>query len=219
MPAVAQTTNQTPALDARANPIAYLKAHHRSFPEKDRMFIGSLIKADARYGLTQKQEFWAKKLATQHAEGPKDAPKEQVGSLDAIETMINSAKKTGLKHPRITIETPDGDRIQISMAGTKSRYAGSLNVTDGGSFGSNVWYGRVSKGTFVMNTGLAESNPRELARVAGFLVRLADNPTETISAYGKRSGYCACCNRKLTDPESLARGVGPVCASNFGLGR
>jgi hypothetical protein len=30
-------------------------------------------------------------------------------------------------------------------------------------------------------------------------------------------GRCACCGRKLTTPESVARGIGPECASKLGM--
>lgn len=33
------------------------------------------------------------------------------------------------------------------------------------------------------------------------------------SAFGIRTGTCAICARTLTDPESIARGIGPVCVS------
>lgn len=33
--------------------------------------------------------------------------------------------------------------------------------------------------------------------------------------YGKRTGRCMVCTRKLTNPESVANGIGPVCARRF----
>jgi hypothetical protein len=35
-------------------------------------------------------------------------------------------------------------------------------------------------------------------------------------AYGRKTGCCAICSRTLTDPESVARGIGPICAERFG---
>lgn len=34
--------------------------------------------------------------------------------------------------------------------------------------------------------------------------------------FGHTTGTCLVCARTLTDPESVARGIGPVCASRFG---
>lgn len=36
---------------------------------------------------------------------------------------------------------------------------------------------------------------------------------EQAKAYGVRTGVCGCCGRELTNPESIDRGIGPVCAS------
>ena len=36
-----------------------------------------------------------------------------------------------------------------------------------------------------------------------------------IMAHGKLSGRCCSCGRDLTDPESIERGIGPICAGKF----
>lgn len=35
------------------------------------------------------------------------------------------------------------------------------------------------------------------------------------SAYGRRTGRCGICGRELTDPVSIERGIGPICADKF----
>lgn len=44
------------------------------------------------------------------------------------------------------------------------------------------------------------------------LALLAENPTAYSAEYGKHTGTCGVCSRLLSDPESVARGIGPVCA-------
>jgi hypothetical protein len=34
--------------------------------------------------------------------------------------------------------------------------------------------------------------------------------------YGRATGNCSCCGRELTDPASIAAGIGPVCAEKYG---
>ena len=34
--------------------------------------------------------------------------------------------------------------------------------------------------------------------------------------HGLETGNCSCCNRLLTDPESVRKGIGPICESRFG---
>lgn len=47
------------------------------------------------------------------------------------------------------------------------------------------------------------------------LALLAINPTSYSAEYGKHTGTCGVCARLLSDPESVARGIGPVCASRL----
>lgn len=47
--------------------------------------------------------------------------------------------------------------------------------------------------------------------------RLCENPEETLRAEGRRTGTCCMCGRGLTDERSVNLGMGPVCASRWGL--
>lgn len=38
---------------------------------------------------------------------------------------------------------------------------------------------------------------------------------EQAAAYGRTFGHCVVCGRLLTDPESIAAGIGPVCRERF----
>lgn len=53
----------------------------------------------------------------------------------------------------------------------------------------------------------------DIVAAARFLVRNAANIGEYGRQYALQSGKCYVCNRKLTTPESIAAGIGPVCAS------
>jgi hypothetical protein len=58
-----------------------------------------------------------------------------------------------------------------------------------------------------------EGRYNDIMAAARFLVRNAANIGEYGRQYALRSGKCYVCNRKLTTPESIAAGIGPVCAS------
>lgn len=47
------------------------------------------------------------------------------------------------------------------------------------------------------------------------LARIAQDPIAASREYGKRTGTCGACSRTLTNPESIALGIGPVCARRF----
>jgi hypothetical protein len=50
-----------------------------------------------------------------------------------------------------------------------------------------------------------------------YKLTLADKLTEEQAAmFGKKTGHCCICSKLLTNPESVAKGIGPVCADNMG---
>ena len=57
-----------------------------------------------------------------------------------------------------------------------------------------------------------------LSRKQWFWVdQLASRAIKATADYGKRTGKCYLCHRKLTDPKSVRYGYGPICANNNGL--
>ena len=50
---------------------------------------------------------------------------------------------------------------------------------------------------------------------ADVLLGLDMNPKEAAVRFGKHFTICACCGAPLSDPDSIAAGVGPVCATRF----
>jgi hypothetical protein len=46
--------------------------------------------------------------------------------------------------------------------------------------------------------------------------RLEADPDQAMTDYGLQSGVCGKCHSPLTNPESLARGIGPVCLRKLG---
>jgi hypothetical protein len=47
------------------------------------------------------------------------------------------------------------------------------------------------------------------------LAAIAADPKAAVIAYGRKTGTCGCCGRKLTNPVSIEAGIGPICASKF----
>lgn len=75
------------------------------------------------------------------------------------------------------------------------------------------WAGR----TFVEVQASEEFWPlRSRAARDAVLAKIAADVQGAMLAYGREIGRCGHCNRTLTDPESIARGIGPVCAGKMG---
>ena len=47
------------------------------------------------------------------------------------------------------------------------------------------------------------------------LTTIASDPKTAAMRYGQELGVCGVCGRTLTDPESIAKGIGPVCEGRF----
>lgn len=189
-----------------------------ALPEKDQSFAKSLLQNIARYGsATPKQDYWINTLierATNAALGiaPAQAPEAQVGSFGKVYALFAKAKQN-LKFPKLRLAIGN-QPVVLALSGEKAKVKGVINVTDGGPYGANKWYGRVSEdGTWKQGFG---SFP-ELPKVAELLQRLGESPEDTAAEYGLLTGYCCFCNRKLTDEKSTAVGFGSTCASQWGL--
>ncbi len=136
------------------------------------------------------------------AEAERDLERQEVGRRFAA---------AGLKHPKIRLESDRGQYLVLARCGENSRYAGQVQITDGGPFGQSRYFGRI-------DAAGALTNGRDMNEdVAATLRNLAANPAEMASIYGRRTGACCFCGRPLEDARSIAVGYGPVCAEKFGL--
>lgn len=185
-------------------------------PAKDQDFAASMVKNIEKYnGATPKQKYWVAQLIAR-AQNPQAAtpqPTQAVGSFTKVYALFAVAKKT-LKFPKVRLQVADTLPVVLSMAGAKSKYEGTINVTDGGPFGQNKWYGRVAAdGTWTQGKMAFP----EMGQVETLLKKLGESPEATAAEYGQLTGYCCFCNRSLTDEKSTAVGYGPVCAAKFGL--
>lgn len=51
---------------------------------------------------------------------------------------------------------------------------------------------------------------------SGLLAEVERDPKEAAVAYGRATGRCSVCGRELTDPESIAKSLGPICEQLMG---
>lgn len=120
--------------------------------------------------------------------------------ISKIEALFDTARENGLKKLKFRTEACD-----ISPAPEHGRNAGSLYVTKNGEY-----FGKISGGKFFAT----REAPPEIGK---HLEELAADPLAVGIAYGKQTGKCCACGRELTDPESVKRGIGPICEGNWGL--
>lgn len=162
------------------------------------------------YG-SSKQEFWARVIVSEkHPEFngggvSRPEPKTEAVDVSAIVELLDTAKEN-LKWPKIRLHG-----LSFSLAGERAKAPGTVNVTDGGPYGRNEWYGRIERdGTWTLS---AKATPEIIERVKAF----AADPAKVGGEHGHTHGECCFCGTALSDERSTHHGYGPTCAKNWKL--
>jgi hypothetical protein len=115
--------------------------------------------------------------------------------LSPIRTMFETARASGYKMP---VYRAAG--LVINRASDYGRNPGALYVkNDQGDY--------LGKIVGTQYTG----------KPAPALTAIAADPRGEAIKYGQRTGTCSCCGRTLTNEGSIDAGIGPICASKWGL--
>ncbi len=128
--------------------------------------------------------------------------------LVKIFAMFENAKGK-LKHPAIRLAT-ENQHLHLSLAGAASKNAGCVYVKQASGFDAD-YYGKISPDGQFMKV---RSCP---ATVEPLLQAFANDPEGIATKYGRLTGCCSFCGRKLTDKRSTMVGYGPTCADKFGM--
>jgi len=201
----------------KLTPEQKIMAEADEFYETD---LGSYLFAKAREGnkfavsLRQALEGWGKLSAKQIAALEKmkardEAPTEDLFLLPIL-TLMQKAKQH-LQYPKIRLRDASGAKVVLSMAGDRSRNPGTINITDGGPFGENIWYGSITLDGQFKGSRMASDEVKSLLKA------LAKDPSAVTAIQGRQIGSCCYCGKELTDARSLEAGYGPTCADHFGL--
>jgi len=161
--------------------------------------------------LSSEQMFWVHTLVVEFENKKNNVPKPaaNVGSMKKVIEMFNHAKSY-LKYPRIWLKV-DGVKIRLSLAGSKSKYEGSIQIKADLGGPDREWLGRVSpEGEFV-------AGRQTLPNLRNFLQAFANDPVTVAKEYGLLMGSCCFCNKTIWTEESKAVGYGPDCADHYGL--
>jgi len=141
--------------------------------------------------LSQKQESWVHYLATQ-SKIDSETPVEDGEYISLVEKMYAGVKTVTRK---FHLHLPSGVSISTIPNGGN---VGGLYVFEGNSYVAKI----TSNGELVGN--VSEDVQLILDDACENLLKLAQ-------LYGHESGQCAVCHRPLSDPKSVALGIGPIC--------
>lgn len=148
----------------------------------------------------------AKREAVRAQQSAPRAPAPVV-NLEPVETAFAKAKAAGITYPKLRLGA-----FVFSPAGESSANAGAIYIktrTQNGDL-PGQYMGKVLGGKFLKVRECSEAQERAI-------VALCEDPKAAALAYGKEFGKCSVCNRALSDPESVAAGIGPICASRYGF--
>ena len=134
--------------------------------------------------------------------------------FDKVVSLMTRIKDSGAKYPRVRLAFADRPLV-LTLAGDRARQPGTVNLTDGAGYPNSTFYGRVTlTGRFEPHAAARNLDPVLKAALWGVVSRLREGEAEEVFAeYGRAFGVCCMCGRELTDPESVALGIGPVCRS------
>lgn len=91
-------------------------------------------------------------------------------------------------------------KVQLNQSGTR-RYAKRLHVVQ-----------ELVEGTIQVTSATWEFEPGLMSKIRPSHILTEEQAAE----FGKLYGWCCICGRRLTNEESIARGIGPVCAGKQG---
>jgi len=156
-------------------------------------------------------------LAPSLVEKAKEVSREPLPTIEAVESwdgeIVDGTYTVVLpggdyRTLRIRTQAPDasfkpGSRIISFLNGPDNwrNYQGFGEVLPGNQL--KVWQKHESATTIITCASILLSGPEAMV--------------DGLKAYGKASGSCGICGRKLTTPESIELGIGPVCAGKMGL--
>lgn len=194
------------------NPMAWRQRHPNASAWIDAnrersTFAQSLFDSLNRYGsLTPNQLAAVERNILSDQERGKSPRAQRVDATingTGFEKMVEGFKRAyaaGLKRPKLRV-----DDLRFSLAKETSVNAGYIYVKAG-----EVYLGKISpRGEWSRSYDCSEV---ENVRVQ----EIARDPFGALVEYGHRTGNCGICSRPLSDPESVERGIGPVCAAKYG---
>jgi hypothetical protein len=169
-------------------------------------FAASLWQQSHDRGLSPAQLAWAHKLATDLLQAESEAADDNSEpQFSRLFDTFKAAKARGLR------------RLTMRFSGVivkPSKDLGSLWVlsateTEEGNYGPQPKYlGKVTPQR--LDSRLADD-------VKSVILEAAADPLTAAIRYGRETGACSCCGRDLTNAQSIAAGIGPICREKFGL--
>ena len=117
-----------------------------------------------------------------------------------LRKAFDHARASGLKYPKVHVGS-----LRFTIAQDDSKNPGYIYVRASGEYA-----GKISPaGEF---SPARETTAQQIEHITS----VSRDPLAAAIAHGHATGNCAICARPLSDPDSVTRGIGPICAKKFG---
>lgn len=171
-------------------------------------FAASLVDQHVRKGSLSDRQMDAAdrmlaKIAANCAEREANEARATSIDLTPVHQMFARAMESGYKRP-----TYRAAGLVLSLAPLHGRNAGSIYVKDDET---GDYLGKVTEDLVFKPVRTAPQSASEA------LSCIARDPAHAAVQYGRQTGRCACCGRELTNADSIALGIGPICKDRWGF--
>lgn len=120
---------------------------------------------------------------------------------------LDPAELSAARASALITELRDAPRAKVAAHGIREgRYA---YTTDGGATADHY---RITRGGKIMTWTASGEYPYTGKGLNEALTWIKENPREAAALFGQLTESCGRCGRDLSDDDSRARGLGPVCA-------
>ena len=186
--------------------------------EPGNSFAASLLeREDADRYMSDAQVSWVYKMA-QDAVSDREAAGRVVGRAQDLTTdarnilsSLASASTRGLKRPTLRLMMHTGAQVRIKFMRSGSN-AGGAWVTVGDEL-----RGRISPEGEFHPHNCKYQRADWIADLVEYIEQVNSDVDGALVSYGKLTSSCGCCGLPLTNAESIARGIGPICLDKYGL--
>jgi hypothetical protein len=171
-------------------------------------FVQSLVAQFTTKGsLSEKQWVWVDKLTNE----AKPAAKEDA-SVPGLWAAFSTAAHLDNEWPQVQVLAGEG-RVRLMLCkGAKGDYL-KLSYTEAAKAKGFDW---AYVGIALPDDSIRRKGAhRAFDAIIDALSEFGDDAVGALAVFGKTTGICGCCGRTLTDPVSIALGVGPICHSRL----
>lgn len=128
----------------------------------------------------------------------------KVENFERVISIFDTAKEKGYKKKIILRFGDDTLKVKLSEAPKTGMNAGMVYVTS-----NDDYKGKIDRqGNWKVS---GDQDEKLLKLLSEFVME----PLKVAKKYGFATGQCCCCGKALTDPNSIAAGIGPICADKF----